>query len=144
MQLHVRYLEFSVSQHGRLREAVPALHQVNHVQHRQEGQRDVDVAAGARALQVEDVIVVGGGCGVVGATKKHGGGRAEDGHSAESTPGQRGETAVHQQRQEEALPVGLSAQGGGQGLLGRLLLWEQTNINCYMCYMFPYATQHPP
>lgn len=94
-RLNVTYLKFGMSQHGRLREAVPALHQVNHIQHRQEGQGDVDVAAGARTLQVVDIAVVGRGCGVVcGGTERNRGG-AEDGHSTEGAPGQRGEATVH-------------------------------------------------
>ena len=124
------YLELSVSQHRRLGEAVPALHQINHIEHCEEGQGDVDVAAGARALQVQDVIVVGGRGGVVIGADGDGGG-AEDGHAAESTPGERGEAAVHEEGQEEALPVGLPAQGGGQRLLDWPLLWgHRGQIRC--------------
>jgi len=120
-------LEFGVSQHGRLGEAVPALHQVNHIQHCQEGQGDVDVAAGARTLQVQDVAVVGCGGGIVVGTERYGGGGAEDGHATESAPGERGEAAVHEEGQEEALPVGLPTQGEGQRLLDWPLLWKRTD-----------------
>lgn len=51
------HLEFSMSQHCCLGEAVPALHQVNHIQHCQEGQGDVDIAAVTRTLWVKDVGV---------------------------------------------------------------------------------------
>lgn len=51
----VSHLEFSMSQHCHLGEAVPTLHQVNHVEHCQEGQGDVDVATVARALLMQDV-----------------------------------------------------------------------------------------
>lgn len=101
---------------------MPTLHQVNHVQHGQESQGDVDVTAGARALQVQDVIVVGGRCGVVVGAQRYGGGGAEDRHATESAPSQRGKTAVHEEGQEQALPVGLSTQRGGQRLLDRPLL----------------------
>lgn len=117
-----KYLEFSMSQHGRLREAVPALHQINHIKHCQKGQGDVDISARARTLPVNHIIVVGCRCGVIIGTERYGGGGAEDGHPTDSAPGQRGEATIHEEGQEEALPVGLSAQGGGQGLLGGLLL----------------------
>lgn len=97
---------------------MPALHQVNHIEHCQEGQRDVDIAAVARALRVQDVVRVGHRGGVhVGA-----GGRDEDVHAAKSTPGERCKTAVHEEGQEEALPVGLPTQGGAQRLLDWSLL----------------------
>lgn len=51
-------LEFCMSQHGCLGKAVPTFHQVNHIKHGQEGQWDVDITAGAWALQVRDVVVV--------------------------------------------------------------------------------------
>lgn len=109
-----------MSQHRRLGEAVPTLHQVNHIQHGQEGQGDVDVAGGARTLHVLDVIVGRRG-GVVVGSDRYGGG-AEDGHATQGAPGERGEAAVHEEGQEEALPVGLPTQGGGQRLLDRPLL----------------------
>lgn len=117
----IRYLELGVSQQSRLGEAVPALHQVNHIEHGQEGQGDVDVAAGARTLQVQDVVVIRRRSGLAVGAEGDGGG-AEDRHAAEGAPGQRGKTAVHEEGQEEALPVGLPAQGGGQRLLDRPLL----------------------
>lgn len=115
------YLEFSMSQHGRLGEAVPALHQVNHIKHGQEGQGDVDVATRARTLQVQDVIVVGRRGGIVVSTKRYGGG-AENRYPTESAPGECGKAAVHEEGQEEALPVGLPTEGGGQRLLNWPLL----------------------
>lgn len=117
-----RYLEFSMSQHGRLGEAVPTLHQVNHIKHGQEGQGDVDVATGARTLQVQDVAVVGRRGGIVVGTEGYGRG-AENGYPTESAPGECGKAAIHEESQEEALPVGLPTQGGGQRLLDRPLLW---------------------
>lgn len=111
-----------MSQHCRLRETVPALHQVNHIQHCQEGQGDVDVSARARTLQVQDVIIVGYRRGFVVSTKGYGG-WAENGHATESAPGERGKAAVHEEGQEEALPMGLPTQGGGQRLLDWPLLW---------------------
>ena len=124
-----RYLEFSMSQHGRLGEAVPALHQVNHIKHGEEGQGDVDVATGARALQVQDVVIGRRG-GVGGGPERYGGG-AENGHPAESTPSQCSEAAIHEESQEEALPVGLPTQGGGQRLLEWPLLWKQTHTHTH-------------
>lgn len=117
------HLEFCMSQHCRLGEAVPALHQVNHIQHGQEGQGDVDVAAGAGTLQVQDVVVGSRG-GIVVSTERYGGG-AENVHATQSAPGERGEAAVHEEGQEEALPVGLPTQRGGQRLLDWPLLWRQ-------------------
>lgn len=112
------HLEFSISQHRCLGEAVPTLHQVNHIEHRQEGQRDVDIAAVARALRMQDVVRVGHRGGIhIGA-----GGGDENVDAAESTPGERSKTAVHEEGQEEALPVGLPTQGGAQRLLDRPLL----------------------
>lgn len=121
-----KYLKLSVGQHCGLGEAVPALHQVDHVEHCQEGQRDVDIAAVARALRVQDVVGVGHGGGVhVGAGRGD-----EDVHAAESTPGQRSKAAVHEEGQEEALPVGLPAQGGAQRLLDWPLLQGKTEGGC--------------
>lgn len=111
-----------MGQHCHLREAVPALHQVNHVQHRQEGQGDVDVATRARTLHVQDVIIVGCRGGIVVSTERYGGG-AENGYTAECAPGERGKAAVHEEGQEEALPMRLPTQGGGQRLLDWPLLW---------------------
>lgn len=105
---------------------MPALHQVHHVEHSQEGQRDVDIAAVARALRVQDVVGVGHRGGVhVGAGRGD-----EDVHAAKSTPGQRSKTAVHEEGQEEALPVGLPAQGGAQRLLDWALLQRKTERRC--------------
>lgn len=111
------HLEFSMSQHCRLGEAVPALHQVNHIQHCQEGQGDVDIAAVTRTLWVKDVGVRRRGGVHVGA-----GVRDEDLHAAQGAPGERGEAAVHKEGQEETLPVGLPTQRGAQGLLDGTLL----------------------
>lgn len=111
------YLEFSMSQHGRLGEAVPTLHQVNHIQHGQEGQWDVHVTTRTRTFQMLDVI------GRRGAVSRYGGG-AQNGYATESAPGQRGKTAVHEEGQEEALPVGLPTKGRGQRLLDWPLLWR--------------------
>lgn len=117
------YLEFSMSQHCRFGEAVPALHQIYHIQHCQEGQGDVDVSTRAWTLQVHDVLIVGGGGGTIVATKRCGIG-AENSNTAESAPGKRGKAAVHEEGQEEALPMRLPTQGGGQRLLDWPLLWE--------------------
>lgn len=101
---------------------MPALHQVHHIEHCQEGQRDVDIAAVTRALWMQDVIGVGHRGGVhVGAGRGD-----EDVHAAEGTPGERSKTAVHEEGQEEALPVGLPAQGGAQRLLDWSLLQRNT------------------
>lgn len=82
------YLELSMRQHCGLREAVPTLHQVNHIQHSQEGQGDVHIATRARTLQVRDVMIVSCSrrCGLVVATDWYGGG-AENGHTTDSAPG---------------------------------------------------------
>lgn len=121
LKLLPTYLEFSMSQHCRLGEAVPTLHQVNHIQHRQEGQGDVDVATIARTLRVQDVIRVSRRGGIYVST----GGGDENVYATESTPGKRGKTAVHEEGQEEALPMGLPTQGGAQRLLDWPLLWGQ-------------------
>lgn len=120
-----------MGQHCRLGETVPTLHQVNHIQHCQEGQGDVDVAARARTLQVQDVIIVGRRGGIVIRTNRYGGG-AENGYTTESAPGERGKAAVHEEGQEEALPVGLPTQGGGQRLLDWPLLWGHRVMTDYM------------
>lgn len=114
-----------MSQHGRLGEAVPTLHEVNYIQHCQEGQGDVDVSTGAGTLQVQDVIVVGRRGGIVVSTKGYRVG-AQNRHPAESAPGQGGKAAVHEEGQEEALPMGLPTEGGGQRLLDWPLLWKQS------------------
>lgn len=72
---------------------------------------------------MQDVVVVSRRGGVVTSTKCYGGG-AENGDATQGTPGQRGKAAVHEEGQEEALPVGLSTQRGGQRLLDRPLLWR--------------------
>lgn len=79
--------------------AVPALHKVDHVQHDQEGQGDVDVAVGAGTVVVHHRL------SLVGAVE----GEARDlGHLA---PGHHPDAAVHQQGQEQAFPVGFLTQG---------------------------------
>lgn len=111
-----------MSQHGRLGEAVPTLHQVNHIQHGQEGQRDVDITAGARALPLPGVV------GRRRAVSRYGG--AENRYATESAPGQRSKAAVHEEGQEEALPVRLPTQGRRQRLLDWPLLGgENTQLS---------------
>lgn len=100
---------------------MPTLHQVNHIQHCQEGQGDVDIATITRTLRVQDVIRVSRRGGIYVST----GGGDENVYATESTPGKRGKTAVHEEGQEEALPMGLPTQGGAQRLLDWPLLWGQ-------------------
>lgn len=83
-----------MSQHGCLGEAVPTLHQVNHVKHSQEGQGDVDVTTRAWTLQVQDVIIVGRRGGIIVSTKRDGGG-TKNGYATQSAPDKCGKAAVH-------------------------------------------------
>lgn len=100
---------------------MPTLHQVNHIEHCQEGQGDVDIATIARTLRVQDVIRVGcRGCILIST-----GGGDENVYATESTPGKRGKAAVHEEGQEEALPMGLPTQGRAQRLLDWPLLSGQ-------------------
>lgn len=108
-------------QHCCLGEAVPTLHQVNHIEHRQESQGDVDISTIARTLWVQDVIRVG----CRGSVHISAGGGDENVHTTKGTPGQCGEAAVHEEGQEEALPVGLPTEGGAQRLLDWPLLRGQ-------------------
>lgn len=96
-----------MGQHCRLGEAVPTLHQVNHIQHCQEGQGDVDIATIARTLWVQDVI----GVGYRGGIHISAGGGNKNLYATKSTPGESGKAAVHEEGQKEALPMGLSTQG---------------------------------
>lgn len=70
---------------------------------------------------MQDVIIVGRRGGIVISTERYGGG-AKNRYPTESTPGERGKAAVHEECQEEALPVGLPTQGGCQRLLDWPLL----------------------
>ena len=91
--------------------AMPALHQVDGIQHEQEGQGDVDIAVGAGAVVVHEAVAL------VGAAE------GEAGHRGDVAPGHRPQAAVHEQREQQALPVGLTAEGlGERGLDGTLLL----------------------
>lgn len=91
--------------------AVPTLHQVDCVQHEQEGQGDVDVAIGAGAVVVHEAIAL------VGAAE------GEAGHCGDVAPSHCPQAAVHEQREQEALPVRLTAERFGErGLDGTLLL----------------------
>lgn len=91
--------------------AVPTLHQVDGVQHEQEGQGDVDIAVGAGAVMVHEAVAL------VGAAE------GEARHCGDVAPGHCPQAAVHEQREQEALPVGLTAEGlGERGLDGTLLL----------------------
>lgn len=91
--------------------AVPALHQVDSVQHEQEGQGDVDIAVGAGAVMVHEAVAL------IGAAE------GEAGHRGDVAPGHGSQAAVHEQGEQQALPVGLPAEGlGERGLDGTLLL----------------------
>lgn len=91
--------------------AMPALHQVDSVQHEQESQGDVHIAVGAGAVVVHEAVAL------VGAAE------GEAGHRGDVAPGHGPQAAVHEQREEQALPVGLTAEGlGERGLDGTLLL----------------------
>lgn len=91
--------------------AVPTLHQVDGVQHEQEGQGDVDIAVGAGAVMVHEAVAL------VGAAE------GEARHCGDVAPGHGPQTAVHEQGEQQALPVGLTAEGlGERGLDGTLLL----------------------
>lgn len=91
--------------------AVPALHQVDGIQHEQEGQGDVDIAIGTRAVMVHEAIAL------VGAAE------GEAGHCGDMAPGNGPQAAIHEQGEQQALPVGLTAERlGERGLDGTLLL----------------------
>lgn len=91
--------------------AVPTLHQVDSIQHEQEGQGDVDIAVGAGAVVVHEAVAL------VGAAE------GEAGHCGDMAPGHGPQAAVHEQGEQQALPVGLTAEGlGERGLDGTLLL----------------------
>lgn len=91
--------------------AVPALHQIDSVQHEQEGQGDVDIAVGAGAVMVHEAVAL------IGAAE------GEAGHRGDVAPGHGPQAAVHEQGEQQALPVGLTAEGlGERGLDGTLLL----------------------
>lgn len=91
--------------------AVPTLHQVDRVQHEQESQGDVDIAVGAGAVMVHEAIAL------VGAAE------GEAGHCGDVAPSHCPQAAVHEQREQEALPMGLAAERFGErGLDGSLLL----------------------
>lgn len=91
--------------------AVPTLHQVDRVEHQQEGQGDVDVAVGAGAVVVHEAIAL------VGAAE------GEARHCGDVAPGHCPQAAVHEQGEQEALPVRLPAERFGErGLDGTLLL----------------------
>lgn len=91
--------------------AVPTLHQVHRVQHEQEGQGNVDIAVGAGAVMVHEAIAL------VGAAE------GEAGHCGDVAPSHCPQAAIHEQREQEALPVGLTAERFGErGLDGSLLL----------------------
>jgi len=93
--------------------AVPALHQVHHVQHREEGQRDIDIAVRAWAVMIDH------GLALEGAVK------TELGDPGQLTPGHCTQAAIHEDGEEEAFPVGLPAHAGTQGLLHGALLQSQ-------------------
>lgn len=97
--------------------AVPALHQVDHVEHDQEGQRDVDVSIGAGTVVVHHRFsfvstVEGEPCDL--------------GHLA---PGHHPDAAVHQHGQQQAFPVGFLAQGFSNRLFLRMLLQNNEEKN---------------
>lgn len=91
--------------------AVPALHQIDSIQHEQEGQGDVDIAVGAGAVMVHEAVAL------IGAAE------GEAGHRGDVAPSHGPQAAVHEQGEQQALPVGLTAEGlGKRGLDGTLLL----------------------
>lgn len=65
--------------------AVPTLHQVDGVQHEQEGQGDVDIAVGARAVMVHEAVAL------VGTAE------GEAGHCGDMAPSHCPQAAVHEQ-----------------------------------------------
>lgn len=91
---------------------VPALHQVDHVEHDQEGQRDVDVAVGAGTVMVHHRL------SLVSTVE---GEPCDLGHLA---PGHHPNTAVHQHGQQQAFPVCFLTQGLSKRLLLRVLLYK--------------------
>lgn len=93
--------------------AVPALHQVDHVEHDQEGQRDVDVAIGAGTVMVHHRL------SLVSAVE---GEPCDLGHLA---PGHHPDAAVHQHGQQQAFPVGFLTQGFSKRLFLRMLLQKK-------------------
>lgn len=114
--IHLSDLHFSEVRCFRV--AVPALHQVDYIEHGQEGHGDVDISIGAGAVMVEPgpVAVEVGGTVVV---------RSHDCDAIQGAPAQRAKAAVHEQGQEQALPVRLPTQRAAQGLLERTLLEEE-------------------
>jgi hypothetical protein len=91
--------------------AVPALHQVDQVEHEQEGQRDVDVSVRTGAVMVHH------GLPFEGTVK------GEASHLGDMTPHHGSHAAVHEHGEQQAFPEALSTQGLAQGLLqGPLLL----------------------
>lgn len=65
--------------------AVPTLHQVDGIQHEQEGQGDVDIAVGAGAVVVHEAVALV--CAAEG----------EAGHCGDVAPGDGPQAAVHEQ-----------------------------------------------
>lgn len=65
--------------------AVPTLHQVDGVQHEQEGQGDVDIAIGARAIMIHEAVAL------VGAAER------EAGHCGDVAPSHCPQAAIHEQ-----------------------------------------------
>lgn len=65
--------------------AVPTLHQVDGVQHEQEGQGDVDIAVGARAVMIHEAVAL------VGAAE------GEAGHRGDVAPSHCPQAAIHEQ-----------------------------------------------
>ena len=97
--------------------AVPALHHVQDVEHEQEGQRDVDVAVGAGAVVVDHGVSSdahpGGPPQGGGEGGREGGGQgrveADLGDPGQLAPGHYTQAAVHEQREQQAAPMGLPA-----------------------------------
>ena len=90
--------------------AVPALHQVDEVQHDDEGHGDVDVAVitgrGVRRLRDGHLVEVDD----------------HPGDHGEPAPGDGPQTTRDERAQDEAFPVGVPAQGPAERLLDRPLL----------------------
>lgn len=97
--------------------AVPALDQIDQIEHAQQGQWDVDIAIRA------GTVVVHHGFPFEGTVK------GEAGHLGDMTPHHRSHAAVHEDGEQEAFPEALSAQRLAQRLLdGSLLLKRERRI----------------
>lgn len=96
--------------------AVPALGHVDDIEHEQEGQGDVDVAVGARAVVVDHRVPADAHPGGGALRGGEGGGEssveADLGDAGQLTPGHHAQAAVHKEREEQAAPVRFPADAG--------------------------------